>query len=416
MQNIAHIVTIGDEILIGQIMDTNSAFIATELTSLGFKVDQIVSISDQRGAILSQLSQSMQTANLVVITGGLGPTNDDITKKTLCELFNTPLTESADVLADVESFLSRRGVKMNPLNQQQALVPQNARILRNKQGTAPGMWFNFNNGALISLPGVPFEMKALMLAQVLPALKAHFHLPVIYYKTLKTTGIAESHLAELLAEWEAKLPQGVSLAYLPSPGLVKLRLGATGKTKSEVKAIIDPLAETLKQLVGNKYLGQGSDTLESVIGTMLMARQQTMVTAESCTGGAVAASITQIPGCSAWFRGAVVAYSNDVKIKQLGVKASAIEKFGAVSEQVVNTMAINAAKKLKAHFAIAISGIAGPDGGTPDKPVGTVWIAVAHPKGCEAKLFRFGTERDINIKRTTMAALNMLRLILLDAE
>lgn len=410
----AQIITIGDELLIGQVVDTNSAYMASQLTAINFKIRQILSVSDNSEAIKTAVTESTKQTELTVISGGLGPTKDDITKKALCELFNTSLIFSDEVFENVELFLKKRRVKMNVLNRQQALVPKDAQILTNRQGTAPGLWFEKDGRVVICLPGVPFEMKGIFEQEVIPALKNFFKLPVIIYKTYLLTGIPESQLAVLLADWEDNLPDHFSLAYLPSPGLLKLRVGLSGENRINLEKQLNEQEAILVPLITDFLFGFDKDTLASVVGEILKSHKLTMATAESCTGGNIAHQITLTPGSSEWYMGSVVAYSNQVKTSLLEVAPELIEKNGAVSSQVAEAMALGIQKQTGADFTVATTGIAGPDGGTPDKPVGTIWIAVATPNKILSKKFTFGNEREINISRFSMAALNLLRVELLN--
>jgi nicotinamide-nucleotide amidase len=409
----AHIITIGDEILIGQIIDTNSAWLATELTKIGFTVAQMHSIADDAKAIEEALTLSLEKAELLIFTGGLGPTKDDITKKTLATYFNTPLVFSEEVFGDVVSFIERRGSKMNPLNNDQALVPQKARVLRNANGTAPGLWFEQNGRVVVSLPGVPSEMKALMLDKVLPAVQSFFKLPAVVHRTAIVTEIAESQLAIKLEAWENNLPDGVKLAYLPSPGIVRLRLGVTTQNHDEAEQLLLLELKKMQQIIPENVVSLNEESLQVVIAKLLKDKYKTLSTAESCTGGNIAHLITSIAGSSAYFKGSVVAYANAVKEIVLNVNSLDIQQFGAVSRTVVEQMAQGARNLLQTDYAIATSGIAGPDGGTEEKPVGSVWIAVASSEKVVSKLFVFGNEREINIKRASNAGLNYLRKFLL---
>lgn len=409
----AHIITIGTEILIGQIVDTNSAWLGHKLTQMGLVVDQVISIPDQKEAIEETVTLSLNKANVIIITGGLGPTNDDITKKTLAGYFQSPLVFSESVMSDVMSFLDKRGGRMNQLNEQQALIPEKAVILPNKQGTAPGMLFETNQTIIISLPGVPSEMKGIMEQYGFKAISDRLKLPANYYHTTLITGIAEAHLAERLTQFEQELPSGVEIAYLPSPGIIKLRLGLKGAEMSQITNVVNQQVIKLHQLIPEFIFGENEDTLPQIIGRLLFDQKATISTAESCTGGFIAHQITTIPGCSQWFKGSIIAYDNQVKINSLDVSPANIEAFGAVSEQVVKQMALGVQMKLKTDYALATSGIAGPDGGSPEKPVGTVWIAVASPKMVYTRMLKFGNERDNNIKRATIAILNMLREIII---
>ncbi|MGF7217669.1 nicotinamide-nucleotide amidase [Spirosoma lacussanchae] len=410
----AEVVTIGDEILFGQITDTNTQWIGTELTNIGIRIVRKSSVGDQAKAILEVLHEAHQRADVILITGGLGPTKDDITKKTLCDYFGVSLVRNPEALALVTGFFEKRGREMTDLNRGQADLPANAVYLQNDWGTAPGMWFEHEGRVYVSLPGVPFEMKHLMTNRVLPRLLSHFQTPVIRHKMILTAGIGESFLAERIASWEDALPPHIRLAYLPSFGGVRLRLTATGVDNETLGQELDEqVALVLPQIQQHVY-GYDDETLESVVGRTLTERQLTLATAESCTGGYVASRITSVPGSSAYFLGSIVSYSNDVKINQLGVKPETLQQFGAVSEETIRQMAEGVRHALQADVGIATSGIAGPDGGTPDKPVGTVWIAVATGKRTTTRLLKLGQYRDQNIQLTTTYLLNLLREELLN--
>ncbi len=408
----AQIITIGDEILIGQITDTNSSWLAAELTLLGFSVDSMHSISDRLEAITQSVKNAMNEADLVIITGGLGPTNDDITKKTLCTIFNTELEFNPLIFSDVESFIVQRGSKMNDLNRDQALFPKSAKPLRNRQGTAPGIWFERAKKILISLPGVPWEMKSIFKEEAVPMLKNFFKLPAIYNQTVMITGMAESQLALRIENWEKQLPETVKLAYLPQPGIVRLRLGIKGENHEKLRKILNVEIEKLHKVIPENIFSDIEFKLEEIVGKLLKNSNKTLSTAESCTGGTIAKMITSIPGSSTYFKGSVVAYANEIKSGLLGVPVDMLEKHGAVSKEVVEQMALGARDRLNTDYSIATSGIAGPDGGTTDKPVGLVWIAVTGPQGVKSQQLLFGKERDINIKRSAIAALNMFRMYL----
>ncbi len=409
----AYIITIGDEILIGQIVDTNSSWIASELTKIGFSITQIRSISDNEKAIETTISESFEQADLIVLTGGLGPTKDDITKNTLARFFNSKLVFNELVYADVVDFINRRGSKMNTLNRDQALFPENAIVLHNKNGTAPGIWFEKDNKVLVSLPGVPSEMKSLMNEKVIPNIGVHFKLPAFVHKTAIVTEIGESQLALKLEDWENNLPQDIKLAYLPSPGIVRLRLSTIASTKIDAEFVLNQELQKLTKLISNNIVSLEDESLQVVIGKLLKANNKTLSVAESCTGGNIAHLLTTIPGASNYFKGGVIAYSNEIKENILGIPKSTIIEYGAVSQQVVEQMAMGALSLFKTNFAIATSGIAGPDGGSKEKPVGSVWIAVAQANMVTSKLFHFGNERTINISRSSNAALNLLRKIIL---
>ena len=405
----AEVVTIGDEILFGQITDTNTAWIGTELTNIGIRVVRKTSVGDQREAILQILDESHQRADIIIITGGLGPTKDDITKKTLCEYFGVGMVRNPDALALVTDFFEKRGREITEINRGQADLPANAVYLKNDWGTAPGMWFEQENTVYVSLPGVPFEMKHLMSNRVLPKLTERFDPPVIKHRMIRTVGIGESFLAERIADWEDSLPLHIKLAYLPHFGQVRLRLTATGTDEPTMdRELADEVAKVMP-LISKHVYGYDADELETVIGRLLIGKKLRLATAESCTGGYVASRITSVPGSSAYFLGSIVSYSNDVKINQLGVSAEVIQQVGAVSEQVVTQMAEGVRKVLNADVGIATSGIAGPNGGTPDKPVGTIWIAVSTDQRTVTRLLKLGPYRDQNIQLTATYLLNLLR-------
>ena len=404
----ARIIAIGDEILIGQTLDTNSNFLATKLTQLGFSVVSIQAIADSKNAIVTALNTN-NSVELTVLTGGLGPTKDDKTKNVLAQYFGTTLAFNETVYQDVCSFIESLNGKMNPLNRDQALFPVGARLIRNQQGTAPGMWFEKDGKVTISMPGVPFEMKAIFTNQAIPKLKSHFQLPDLYYQNIMISGIVESPLALKIKAWEEDLPQSVTLAYLPSPGIIKLRLGVKNKPISAAKKIIDPLVAKLKTYISDYIFSESGEKLEVVLSNLLIYNNLTIATAESCTGGKIANLLTSIAGSSAYFKGSVVAYANEIKSQILGVSNADIQNYGAVSKAVVEQMAIGVKNKFNTDFAVATSGIAGPDGGTTEKPVGTVWIAVATPTGITSAIYRFGKRRDINILRSSMTALNFVR-------
>jgi nicotinamide-nucleotide amidase len=408
----AEIITIGDEILIGQIVDTNSAWMAQQLNLLGIEVYQVTSVHDDREHILKALAEAEQNSDLILITGGLGPTKDDITKKTLCEYFDTKLVFHPEVLEHVRSLLSSRNVVINQLNQDQALLPENCKVLHNSVGTASGMWFERNNTFFVSMPGVPFEMEAIMTEEVFPRLMKLGITQTIVHKTVLTIGIPESMLAEKIEKWESALPEFIKLAYLPSPMMVKLRLSGYGTDGAAIKTEIDRQVKELLTLIPEAVYGFDSDNMGIALGRMLMADGKTMATAESCTGGSIAQFITANSGSSAYFKGGVVAYSNEIKSNLLAVPAELIEAVGAVSQEVAEAMALGAQKVLHADYAVATTGIAGPDGGTDEKPVGTVWIAVAGPSGVLSKKYIFKHNRERNIIRTTHTALNMLRVLI----
>jgi len=405
----AAIITIGDELLIGQTIDTNSAWMGAELSKAGFDVYRMTSIHDRREDIINALSEAAGNTDVVLITGGLGPTSDDITKQTLCEFFNTSLVTNDEVLRMIESMMSRRNFTMNENNRRQAEVPESCRVLRNATGTAPGMWFEKDRTIFISMPGVPYEMKYIMTEHVLPELNKRFTSQIIIHRNIMTYGTFEAKLAEMLTGFEAGLPENIKLAYLPASGVIKLRLTGTGAEHESLSNLIDDQMNKLYKIIPDFIYGENEESLEMVIGKLLKAKNNTVSTAESCTGGEIAHMLTSVPGSSAYYKGSVVAYANSIKTQLLGVQEDIIEKNGAVSEKVVQDMAMGARNLFKTEYAVATSGIAGPDGGTEAKPVGTVWIAVASEKGIVTEKRVFGNDRITNIKRFSLAALNLLR-------
>ncbi|MCK4854104.1 MAG: competence/damage-inducible protein A [Bacteroidales bacterium] len=409
----AEIITIGDEILIGQVVNSNASWIADALTGLGINVTRHISIADDFDEIVQILMETEDRADLVFLTGGLGPTSDDITKQTLAEYFNCQLSENKEALDRIKAFLSRRKVEMNKLNREQALLPDNCIIIPNRYGTASGMWFSRNDTQYLSMPGVPYEMESMMSGYILPRLKKQYKLPAIIHKTVLVQGLAESHLANMLQEFESTLPQEVKLAYLPSPGRVRLRLTSGGEDEKAVKTIVqDQIDRLITYIPDGYFFGFEDEQLERIVGTMLRRNKKTLAIAESCTGGNIAHMITSIPGSSKYFLGSVVAYSDYVKKSVLGVRETSLKNHGAVSRQVVEQMARGIIKRYGADYAIATSGIAGPDGGTPGKPVGTTWIAVASDEKTESALFNLGDHRGRNIQKASMTGLNMLRKLI----
>ncbi len=411
----AEIITIGDEILIGQIIDTNSAWIANELNLIGIEVGRMISIADQADEIIQAISDSFQRADAIIMTGGLGPTTDDKTKQVLCDYFQTRLVFDEDAYKDVEKFFRERHLEVNEINRQQAMLPENAINFPNPMGTARGMWFTKDGKHLFSLPGVPYEMKAIMQQSVLPELKKLSGSQYIFHKTIMTVGIGEAFLAEKIHLWETDLPSFIKLAYLPSPGLVRLRLSAKGNHPEIVQNAVMQKVKELETIIPEYIYGFDDEPLEKVVGDILKDKGKTLCTAESCTGGYISHLITSIPGSSNYFKGSVIAYSNEIKANILKVDENLLKENGAVSQQVVEAMAKNTHQLLRSDYSIAVSGIAGPDGGTPEKPVGYVWIAVADAQTCKSEAFHFGNQRMQNIQRTALSALNMLRLMLINA-
>lgn len=405
----AAIITIGDELLIGQTVDTNSAWMGAELSKSGFDVYRITSVHDRREDILYALKEAAGKTDVVLITGGLGPTSDDITKPTLCEFFNTHLVLNAEVLTMIEEMMKYRNFPMNEKNRQQAEVPESCRVLKNAAGTAPGMWFEKDDTIYVSMPGVPHEMKYLMTELVLPELNKRFTSQVIIHRNIMTYGTFESRLAEILSPFESGLPSNIKLAYLPASGIIKLRLTGTDTDHKKLSDLINDQVRKLYETIPEFIYGENEDSLEMVIGKLLRSKNKTVATAESCTGGEIAHMLTSVEGSSLYYKGSVIAYANSVKSGLLGVQENTLAKYGAVSEETVREMAEGARKLLKTDFAVATSGIAGPDGGTADKPLGTIWIAVASETEtfCEKRIF--GNDRNTNIKRFSLAALNLLR-------
>ena len=407
----AEIITIGDEILIGQIIDSNSAWMCEQLNLAGIEVYQTVSVHDNREHIINALEDAEKHADLILITGGLGPTKDDITKKTLCDYFSCQLVLNEAVLQHVSSLLTKHGVGMNGLNDAQALVPDKCTILNNADGTAPGLWFEKGSAIFISMPGVPFEMKGIMINEVFPRLKDHTH--AIFHRTVLLYGIPESQLAEKIEPWESALPPFIKLAYLPSPVAMKLRLSAYGNNSDELKKEVANQIVELKKYVSDYLFGYDDANLPGVVGNLLIEANATISVAESCTGGYLAHIFTSNPGSSAYFTGSVTSYANEVKENILGVDKTLFETVGAVSGEIAIQMVQGIKSLLQTDYAIAITGVAGPDGGTPEKPVGTVWIAVSGKQNLKVEKFTFAQNRERNIIRSSYTAVNILRQIIL---
>ena len=409
----AEIVVIGDEILIGQVTDTNSGWIAAQLNLNGIEVFQTTAIHDESIQIIEVLSKAEGRVDLVIITGGLGPTSDDITRTTLCSYFNTQLVFHEPTFIHISNRFRNRGIPLNRLNRDQALVPENCTVLFNKNGTAPGMWFEKGNTIFISLPGVPYEMKDILADEVFPRLRASGRTRAIYHKTVLTQGIPESVLAEKLISWESRLPDGLKLAYLPSPMAVRLRLSAMGDNEEFLAELVEKEVSSLKEIIGEHIYGYNDDQIAGSVGSLLKERNLFLAVAESCTGGYISHLVTSIPGSSGWYKGSVTAYSNQVKQELLNVDPEMLFAHGAVSEPVAKAMVEGVRNLLRADYAVATTGIAGPDGGSPEKPVGTVWIAVAGMKGTYTAKYVFGENRERNIIRSGQTALQMLRKIII---
>ena len=410
----AELISIGDELLVGQVVNTNASWLAFELNREGIEVTRIMAIADNRDEILKTLDDAASRADVVLITGGLGPTRDDITKHTLCGYFGSKLVFHQPSYDNIERLFSSRGFPIREVNRMQAEIPDNCIPISNPNGTAPGMWFEKNGVIFVSMPGVPFEMQPMVADFVLPALAKRRKGAHIMHKTVMTQGIGESFLAEIIKDWEDNLPMHFKLAYLPQPGMVRLRITGRGPEVKILEEELKQLTSELVALIPEYVFGYDDERPEEVLGKLLKEQNLTMATAESCTGGYIAHLITSIPGSSAYFTGSVVAYSNAIKMKVLGVREETLIAHGAVSGETVTEMAEGVRQKFGTDYAIAVSGIAGPDGGTETKPVGTTWIAIAGPEGTSANKFIFGKNRERNIRLAALMALGKLRLQILN--
>lgn len=410
----AELLTIGDELLYGQIVDTNAQWMSVALSNAGIKVIRKTTVGDQEDEILNALAEAEKRADVILITGGLGPTNDDLTKPCLSKYFKCGLKMHEEALAEVTEFFKSRGRELTEVNRQQAALPECCEKITNKIGTAPGMWFERNRKVFVSMPGVPHEMKRMMTDIIIPKLKQTFIMPVIHHQVIRTIGIGESFLAEKIADWENSLPPHIKLAYLPGLGEVKLRLTGIGNSYDALKTETDLLTEKLQLLVGEFIYGYGEEPLEVVIGRTLLEKKLTLSTAESCTGGYLSHLITSVPGSSAYFQGSIIPYAYEIKMRQLGVKPETLERFGAVSEETIREMANLVREKFNTDIGIATSGIAGPGGATPEKPVGTVWIGYSDKQKTVARKLQLSKDRIINIKFASLAALNLIRMGLKD--
>lgn len=410
----AEILAIGDELLYGQIIDTNSHWISQELDKIGVRVVRRTTVGDNRESILSAFESAEKRADIILMTGGLGPTNDDLTKPLLAEYFNCEIELVPDALEAVRTFFERRGRELTALNRLQAHLPTKCTYIPNELGTAPGMWFHEKGKVWMSMPGVPHEMKKLMTDHVIPRIKEIFPLPHIYHKVVKTVGIGESWLADLIKDWEANLPAHIKLAYLPSLGQVRLRLTAFGNTIEELEDDVEKEIEKLLPLIDKYIYGYNQETLEEAIGRLLKLKNQKVAFAESCSGGYIAHLVTTVPGSSDYFQGAIIPYHNEFKNKILGVENFVLKEYGAVSEETVIQMSENVRKIFNADFGLASSGVAGPSGGTEEKPVGTVWIACAMENRTLTKKLQLTQDRMLNIQLTAVAVLNLLRLCIED--
>lgn len=417
-KNLVHasIITIGDELLIGQVIDTNSAWMATELNKAGIWLKRRVAIGDDRDEIIKALNDESSIADIILITGGLGPTADDITKPVLCEYFGGKLVVDKGALENVQQIFARLNRPMLESNLKQAEVPDTSTVIQNKRGTAPGMWFEKNGKIFVSMPGVPHEMKGMMTDYVLPRLPQIFNMPFIVSKTLLTAGIGESFLSELIKNFEQQLSPAIKLAYLPNYGMVRLRLTGIGGEKEMIETEITQQFEILKTQVKEYMVTDEDDAMHVVVSKLLKKEHKTLSTAESCTGGYIAHLLTAEPGASQFFAGGIVSYSNDVKADVLGVLNETMQTDGAVSEETVRQMVKGALNLLKTDYAVAVSGIMGPDGRSADKPVGMVWIAVGSLQHIVTQQFNFRFDRRRNIELTANSALNLLRKFIIGAS
>ncbi len=413
---LAEIITIGDEILIGQVVDTNSAWIAACLQEIGVEVVQITSVSDSEDHIVEALNLARKRASMVLITGGLGPTRDDITKKTLAKYFNSDFYTDQIALEFITGIFKKRNMPILDINLAQADLPKKCTPLYNSLGTAPGMWFEDKGQIFISMPGVPYEMKHMMETDIIPKIKARFELPTIIHKTFLTAGIGESFLSLKIQSIEDALPPHIKLAYLPKFSTVRLRFSARGLFREILQQELDVIETQLYELIEEYILANEDISIEEAVGRLLLERNKTVATAESCTGGYLSHLFTSVAGSSAYFIGSVIAYANDIKLNELGVRHETLSAYGAVSEQTVLEMASGLLAKYKTDFAIATSGIAGPGGGTTEKPVGTVWIAVVSSQNSLVEKFQLHGQREQIIQRAAINALNLLRKMVLSYE
>jgi len=413
------IINIGDELLIGQVINTNASWMSEQMNLAGYPVQRVTVIGDDPSQILKALKEASERSELILITGGLGPTKDDLTKDVLCTYFHTRLIFDPVTFQTIGSFFNARGFKVTEVNRKQAEVPENCTVIPNSNGTAPGMWFEQETAGsgqkhiFMSMPGVPFEMKAMLINEVIPRLNKYFQPVAILHRTYLTQGIGESFLSDLLVDWETHLPENLHLAYLPPPGIVRLRLTGQSEDAAILQKQMDKEDRKLRPIIQDYLFGEGDDTLEGIVGVLLKESCKTVSTAESCTGGYIAHLITSVPGSSAYFKGSIIAYSNEIKTKELGVSEKLLQESGAVSEEVVKQMAENIRTRFGSDYSIAISGIAGPDGGSTEKPVGLVWIAIAGPSSVQTNKYIYGDNRERNIRRSAIQALNLLRKTIL---
>ncbi|MDD3878123.1 MAG: competence/damage-inducible protein A [Bacteroidales bacterium] len=404
----AEIISIGYELLSGH-ENTNASWLANQLSANGINVRRICTVGDDKNDIISSLNSAFEYSEIVITTGGLGPTADDVTKKVLCKYFDCNLVFCKSAYDNIEKLFKARGLNVTHINKKQAEIPEKARAIPNISGTAPGLWFDIDGKVLLVMPGVPSEMKMMFESFILPELKLKFKIPKIISRTVLTQGIGESYLSEVISDWEKKIPPQIKLAYLPSPCIVKLRLTVIENDGESFEHIIENLIFELNEIIGEYIYGHDNQKMEEIIGSLLSEKNLTVSFAESCTGGYLSHLLTSNPGSSEYYKGSLIAYANDIKIKELHINSQLIEEFGAVSEEVAIEMASKIKDKFKTDFAVAVTGIAGPDGGTAKKPVGTVWIAVAGKNNVSAQKFLFGENRILNITKASITALNLLR-------
>ena len=409
------IITIGDELLIGQVIDTNSPWMSHELNAIGFDVRYKTTVGDNECDLLDAFEKALERAQVVLVTGGIGPTKDDITKKTLCKFFDTSLIFDEKTLETIQTVVRGLGRELNELTCSQAYVPRNCTVVQNRMGTAPVTWFETKGKVLVSMPGVPYEMKWAMCEEILPRLRAFFHpADTILHRTFWVKNYSESHLAIRLESFENELPPSIKLAYLPTSGLIRLRLSSNGTDSDELSRQMEAQREKLLACLEKDIVSEIDENLENILDKQLKEKSLTLALAESCSGGKLASLFTAIPGCSSYFKGGIVCYSNEIKQRLLGVDSALLAEYGAVSQPVVEAMAVGAYRNFNADCIIAISGIAGPDGGTPEKPVGTVWIAVSYKGRLRSHKFHFSQNRESNILRSCNNGIRMLLEVISD--
>lgn len=412
----AEILTIGDELLYGQITDTNARWMSEKLSEAGIRVVRRTTVGDEENSILHAFEEAEKRADILLITGGLGPTADDLTKPLLSKYFNSPLQLNEDALENIRQIFERRGYELTERNRLQAEIPESCRYIPNHHGTAPGMWFEKEGKVFVAMPGVPHEMKHMLEFEILPLLVRQFNPPAIFHRMIRTSGLGESWLAEKIKEWEEALPQNMKLAYLPGIGEVRLRITAFGDHLEALQRKVDEEIHKLMPLIGQWVYGEGDDSLAQAVGQLLQSRGKTVAAAESCTSGFVGYTLTSVPGSSFYFNGAVIAYQNEIKESILGVKKETLQQYGAVSEQTAKEMAEGVRRVLKADYGISTTGVAGPGGGSTEKPVGLVWIAVSNGEQTIAKKLNFTKDRDLNIRYSAAALLNLFRQTLVQND